>query len=67
MSENKLFEIIARVFNTPINEINDQSNPETIENWDSFRAHPRRGASAPADSGERHHRRDGAPRRGAGA
>ncbi len=36
MSEIKLFEIIARVFNTPINEIDDNSNPETIASWDSF-------------------------------
>ena len=36
MNDKKLFEIISRVFDTPINEINDQSNPETIENWDSF-------------------------------
>jgi len=36
MSENKLFEIIARVLDTPIEKIDDQSNPETIEMWDSF-------------------------------
>ena len=36
MNENKLFEIVARVFNVPINEINYESNPENIENWDSF-------------------------------
>jgi len=39
MSENKLFEIIARVFDTPIKEIDEQSNPETIESWDSFTAY----------------------------
>ena len=33
---NKLFEIVARVFNIPIDEINYESNPENIENWDSF-------------------------------
>ena len=32
----KLFEIVARVFNIPVNEINYESNPENIENWDSF-------------------------------
>lgn len=32
----KLYEIISRVFNVPISEINDQSGPETIETWDSF-------------------------------
>ena len=36
MSEKKLFEIIARVFNISINEINYESNPKNIENWDSF-------------------------------
>ena len=36
MNEKKLFEIVARVFNVPINEINYESNPENIENWDSF-------------------------------
>jgi acyl carrier protein len=36
MNEKKLFEIVARVFNIPIDEINYESNPENIENWDSF-------------------------------
>jgi len=36
MNEEKLFEIISRVFNIPINEINYESNPENIKNWDSF-------------------------------
>ena len=36
MSSNKLYEIIARVMNVPISEINDESNPESIEAWDSF-------------------------------
>jgi len=36
VNENKLFEIVARVFNIPIDEINYESNPENIENWDSF-------------------------------
>ena len=36
MSEKKLFEIIARVFNISINEINYESNPKNIKNWDSF-------------------------------
>ena len=36
MNEKKLFEIVARVFNVPKNEINYESNPENIENWDSF-------------------------------
>ena len=36
MNKEKLFEIVSRVFNIPINEINYESNPENIENWDSF-------------------------------
>jgi len=35
MSE-KLYNIISKVFSIPISEINDESNPETIESWDSF-------------------------------
>ena len=36
MSE-KLHSIISKVFSVPISEINDESSPETIESWDSFR------------------------------
>ena len=36
MNEEKLFEIVSRVFNIPINEINYESSPENIESWDSF-------------------------------
>ena len=36
MNEKKLFEIVSRVFNIPFNEINYESGPENIENWDSF-------------------------------
>ena len=36
MNEEKLFEIISRVFDIPVNEINYESNPENIKNWDSF-------------------------------
>ena len=36
MNEEKLFEIVSRVFNVPIDDINYESNPENIENWDSF-------------------------------
>ncbi len=39
MSEIKLFEIIARVLDTPIEEINENSNPETIVGWDSFKGY----------------------------
>ena len=36
MNEKKLFEIIARVFNIPVNEINYELNSENVKNWDSF-------------------------------
>ena len=32
----KLFQIISKVMNVPIEEINDESNPSTISNWTSF-------------------------------
>ena len=36
MMSEKLYNIISKVFSVPISEINDESNPETIESWDSF-------------------------------
>ena len=38
MSE-KLYGIIARVMDIPITEINDNSSPEAIPNWDSFNSY----------------------------
>ncbi len=35
MSE-RLYNIISKVFSVPISQINDDSSPETVENWDSF-------------------------------
>ena len=35
MSE-KLYQIIGKILDVPVSEINDESSPETIENWDSF-------------------------------
>lgn len=32
----KLYDLIARVMQVPISEIDDTSSPETIERWDSF-------------------------------
>ena len=32
----KLYEIISRVLNTPITEINDDSGAETLTEWDLF-------------------------------
>jgi len=33
---NKLYKIIAKVFDVDVSEINDQSRPETIDSWDSM-------------------------------
>ena len=32
----KLFEIISRVMNVPIEKISDSSGPDSIPEWDSF-------------------------------
>ena len=32
----KLYSIISQVFSISISQINDESSPQTIENWDSF-------------------------------
>ena len=36
MMSEKLYNIISKIFSVPITEINDASNPETIESWDSL-------------------------------
>lgn len=33
---NKLYNIIARIMDIPVSQINDNSSPESIESWDSF-------------------------------
>jgi len=33
---DKLFEIMSKVFDVDISQINDHSSPENIESWDSF-------------------------------
>jgi acyl carrier protein len=38
MSE-KLYEIIAKVMDTSIDKITDNSSPETIPSWDSFNSY----------------------------
>jgi acyl carrier protein len=38
MSE-KLYKIIAKVMDISIDEINDNSSPETIPSWDSFNSY----------------------------
>lgn len=35
----KLYRIIAKVMDVPIDEINDNSSPETIASWDSFNSY----------------------------
>ena len=35
----KLYGIIAKVMDISINEINDDSSPETIPSWDSFNSY----------------------------
>lgn len=32
----KIYEIVARVFDIPISQITDESGQEDIESWDSF-------------------------------
>ena len=32
----KLYQIISRVFNVDKNRINDETSPENLEEWDSF-------------------------------
>ena len=35
-SEKKLKELISSVFNIKIKDINDSTNPDTVEKWDSL-------------------------------
>ena len=32
----RLYSIVSQVMNIPISQIDEKSNPETIETWDSF-------------------------------
>lgn len=34
---SKVFEIVARIMGVPVDAINLESSPETLENWDSLR------------------------------
>lgn len=36
MMTEKLFQIISKVMNVPIEEIDDESSPSTISSWTSF-------------------------------
>ena len=33
---NKLYQVIGHVFDVEVSKISDESNPETIESWDSM-------------------------------
>lgn len=35
--ENQLKNVMSAVFEVPVNQINDDSSPETIESWDSLK------------------------------
>ena len=35
MSE-KLYQIVSKVFGVDVSKINDETNPENLEEWDSF-------------------------------
>jgi len=35
----KLYELIAKVMNVPVDSINDNSGPESIESWTSFKGY----------------------------
>ena len=35
----KLYELVARVMNVPADSINDESGPESIESWTSFKGY----------------------------
>ena len=33
---DKVFSIVSKVFSISLDKITDESNPETIDSWDSF-------------------------------
>ena len=35
----KLYELVARVMNVPVDSISDNSGPESIESWTSFKGY----------------------------
>jgi acyl carrier protein len=35
--KNKIINIMASIFEVSVNDINEDSSPDTIENWDSLR------------------------------
>lgn len=39
MMSEKLYDLIAKVMNVPVTSINDDSGPESIESWTSFKGY----------------------------
>lgn len=35
-TEDRLYRVVSEVFGLPIEEVNDDSSPDTIPNWDSL-------------------------------
>ena len=38
MSE-KLYSLISKILNIPVNEINDETSPQTVASWTSFKGY----------------------------
>jgi acyl carrier protein len=36
MLKEKVFKIISQLLNVPLEQVNERSSPENLENWDSF-------------------------------
>ena len=36
MMNEKLYQIVSKVFGVDVSKINDETNPENLEEWDSF-------------------------------
>lgn len=36
MNKQKLYQIVSRVLDVPVDELDEHSNPEKIPSWDSF-------------------------------
>ena len=36
MMSDRLYKIVSKVFGVDVSKINDDSNPENLEEWDSF-------------------------------
>lgn len=36
MLKERVFKVVSQVMNVPVTEVNEQSSPETLGNWDSL-------------------------------